>query len=161
MDDAVVIRPAAAADIPVIVAFSKAMALETEGKTLADERITRGVTDLIHKPELGFYIVAEADTRVVAQLMITYEWSDWRDGVFWWIQSVYVAPAHRRRGLYKRMYAYIQDKARRDPSVCGIRLYVDKNNSTAKKTYETLGMALAHYDLYEVDFVLSSKPDNY
>jgi ribosomal protein S18 acetylase RimI-like enzyme len=154
MSHSVIIRFAHTEDIPAIVEFSKAMALETEQKILDPALISRGVSDVFIKIDLGFYMVAEINGLAAAQLMITYEWSDWRDGVFWWIQSVYVAPAHRRQGLYRRMYEFILSKAKEDPSVCGIRLYVDKNNHSAKKTYEDLGMSAAHYDLYEVDFIM-------
>jgi len=92
--------------------------------------------------------------RLVGQLMITFEWSDWRNGVFWWVQSVYVAPAWRRQGVYRTLHDYIVAKAKADPQVCGIRLYVEQENRTAQIAYERVGLAPSAYRVYEQDFVL-------
>ncbi len=148
------IRRATISDIPTLVEYNKAMALETEGKNLDKKILAAGVKNLFKNPEFGFYLVAEMDIKIVGQLMITYEWSDWRNGMFWWIQSVYVNPESRGQGIYKRLYQSVLELAREKENVCGIRLYVDKTNLSAKKVYGACGMAEAHYDMYEVDFVL-------
>jgi GNAT superfamily N-acetyltransferase len=136
-------------DADVIAAFNAAMALETEGKALIPERIAAGVRRLIETPSLGFYLVAECEGRVIACLMITNEWSDWRNGLFWWIQSVYVDKGWRRQGVYRRLYAAVRDMAQADPGVCGFRLYVEKDNAVAHATYAALGMAQTDYLIYE------------
>ena len=103
----------------------------------------------MQRPEYGFYVVAENSGGVVGTLMITTEWSDWRDGLFWWIQSVYVSPDFRRKGIYRQMYQYIRSLASENADICGYRLYVEKDNTIAQQTYETLGMAETDYLLYE------------
>lgn len=142
-------RIAEKTDAPAIIEFNKAMALETEAKTLDPELITAGVHSLFEKPELGFYLVAGAGGEVVGSLMITKEWSDWRNGLFWWIQSVYVVPEFRRKGVYRSMYQYVQEMAKSDDEICGFRLYVEKENSVAQKTYRNLGMEETRYKLFE------------
>src|SRR3569832_305607 len=136
-------------DADTIAAFNSAMAFETEGKELIPEVIGAGVRRLMETPSLGFYVVAENEGCVVACLMITNEWSDWRNGLFWWIQSVYVQQAFRRQGVYRRMYEHVRDLAKADPSVCGFRLYVEKENEVAHATYSSLGMKETDYLLYE------------
>ncbi len=127
--------------------------METEGKTLKHDEIEPGVLGLFKKPEYGFYIVAEADGKVMGSLMITFEWSDWRNGVIWWIQSVYVIPEYRRNGVYRAMYKNIKNMAGENPDVCGFRLYVEKANIAAQKTYAALGMKETQYKMFEdVDF---------
>lgn len=124
------------------------MARETEDLELDRDILTRGVNALFADPALGRYYVAESDGRVVASLMITYEWSDWRNGMVWWIQSVYVLPEFRRRGAYAGLYAHV--KALVDQStVRGIRLYVDKRNAGAREVYARLGMNGEHYLVFE------------
>ena len=125
------------------------MAWETENKELAPEIISRGVERLINKPEYGFYLIAEIGDDIAGTLMVTTEWSDWRDGLFWWIQSVYVAPQHRRKGVYRAMYDEVKTLAADQPDVCGYRLYVEKDNVIAQSTYEQLGMHATDYLLYE------------
>jgi ribosomal protein S18 acetylase RimI-like enzyme len=120
---------------------------------LAVETLTAGVRNLLRNDQYGFYVVAEAADsagrkEVVGSLMVTYEWSDWRDAVFWWIQSVYVAPESRRRGIYRRLYEFVKDLAAQQ-NVCGFRLYVERENVAAQRTYERLGMTEAHYKMYE------------
>ena len=136
-------------DADTIAGFNAAMALETEGKELIPQVIGAGVRRLIETPSLGFYIVAEHEGDVVACLMVTNEWSDWRNGLFWWIQSVYVKPQFRRQGVYRRMYEHVRSLAQADASVCGFRLYVEKENETAHATYASLGMKETDYLIYE------------
>lgn len=125
------------------------MAWETEKKQLAEVTIQNGVQRLMEKPEYGFYLIAEDSSAIAGTLMVTTEWSDWRDGLFWWIQSVYVAPEFRRQGVYKAMYKKVQDLASENPDVCGFRLYVEKDNIIAQATYKTLGMTATDYLLFE------------
>jgi ribosomal protein S18 acetylase RimI-like enzyme len=136
-------------DADTIAAFNAAMALETEGKELIPEVIGAGVRRLIGTPSLGFYVVAEHQGEVVACLMITNEWSDWRNGLFWWIQSVYVKQEFRRQGVYRRLYEHVRALAQADASVCGFRLYVEKENDAAHATYAALGMKETDYLIYE------------
>ena len=144
------VRRAAARDREVIVEFNLAMARETEAKELSPEVLRAGVAHFIERPQYGFYVVAEDGGQVVGSLMITYEWSDWRDGLFWWVQSVYVRPADRRRGVYRRLYEHVKRLAAADGTdVRGFRLYVEKENRVAQTTYEQLGMAETHYKMYE------------
>ena len=142
------IRLATSADAAVLVEFNAAMALETEGKNLLPEVIGAGVRGLLHNPVAGFYVLAETE-RVVAALMITKEWSDWRNGSFWWIQSVYVRPEARRQGVYRRLYRHVQEMAAKDPQVCGFRLYVERENSAAQAAYAALGMKETRYLVFE------------
>ncbi len=149
----VTVRRATGNDIPFLVSNNLAMAKETENKLLDEKILTRGVRAFFEDDRYGFYCVAEIGGQPAGQLMITYEWSDWRNGVFWWIQSVYIPPAFRRKGVYSELYQFILAAAKTDRA-CGIRLYVDKDNLQAKKTYKHCGMQEAHYELFEVDFVL-------
>lgn len=151
---AIKIRSAETKDIPVIAQFNSAMARETENKILNHEIVTSGVTFILDHPQYGFYCVAETDQRIVGQIMITYEWSDWRNGVFWWIQSVYVDPDFRMAGVFKRLYSHIAEKSHTEAHVCGLRLYVDSKNDRAFRIYRNLGMSEAHYRLMEIDYVL-------
>jgi ribosomal protein S18 acetylase RimI-like enzyme len=143
------IRQVTPADVPLLVVFNCAMALETEGKELLPEVIGAGVRALLANPAAGFYVVAESDGRVVGALLITKEWSDWRNGTFWWIQSVYVRPELRRQGVYKTLYRHVQEMAAKDPGVCGFRLYVERENARAQSTYASLGMKETHYRVFE------------
>ena len=149
----ITVRKAAPSDLEHLVTLNAAMALEIEGKSLDVERLTRGTEAVFQSPEKGFYLVAEAQGEVVGSLLVTYEWSDWRNADFWWVQSVYVQPQWRRKGVYRTMHGWVHQSARSTPDVCGIRLYVDWENHTAKLTYESLGMRSSHYDLREIDFV--------
>lgn len=142
------IRLATPADAAVLVEFNAAMALETEGKNLLPEVIGAGVRGLLNNPVAGFYVLAETE-RVVAALMITKEWSDWRNGSFWWIQSVYVRPEARRQGIYRQLYRHVQEMAAKDPQVCGFRLYVERENSAAQAAYAALGMKETRYCVFE------------
>ena len=143
------IRRATRRDAHSLAAFNSAMALETEGKVLLPRVIGAGVRGLLRRPGSGFYTVAEVDGEVVAALMITKEWSDWRNGDFWWIQSVYVRPEYRRQGVYRRLYAHLRKRAAKAGAVCGFRLYVERNNRRAQATYDAAGMERTHYVIYE------------
>ncbi|MBI9051111.1 MAG: GNAT family N-acetyltransferase [Anaerolineaceae bacterium] len=145
---ALIIRRATLPDAAIIAEYNVAMALETENIKLDPGTVNAGVNALLASPASEFYIVAEVDGNIAACLLITTEWSDWRNGVFWWIQSVYVAPSHRRKGLYRTMYSRIKEMANKEENVCGFRLYVDKENLAAQKTYRSLGMEPMHYILF-------------
>jgi ribosomal protein S18 acetylase RimI-like enzyme len=125
------------------------MARETEGIELIPEVISAGVKAMIENPQMGFYLVVELDNGIQASLMVTTEWSDWRNGMFWWIQSVYVRPAYRRQGLYRELYERVKEMAEQEPAVCGYRLYVERDNVNAQKTYQSLGMSETDYKLCE------------
>jgi GNAT superfamily N-acetyltransferase len=156
------VRPANQGDIDALIAFSLAMAWETEGRRLNEERLRQGTLAVLADPERGFYIVADIRDgdrpRPVGQLLITFEWSDWRNGVFWWVQSVYVAPVCRRQGVYRAMHDYIIARAKADTKICGVRLYVEQNNRVAQSVYRRVGLAPSGYAVYEQDFVLASRP---
>ena len=143
------VRPATAAEAGRIADFNRARALETEGEALHEPTALAGVVALIGHPERGFYLIAEVDSMPAGCLLVTYEWSDWRNADWWWIQSVYVAPEHRRQGVYAALYAHVLAGAKADPAVCGLRLYVERDNATAQRTYESLGMVDAGYRMYE------------
>lgn len=148
------VRKALPDDAAVITEFNLLMAKETEEKILDAQLVHEGVENLLNDPTKGFYFLAEHRGTIVGQLMITYEWSDWRNGTFWWIQSVYVREEFRRRGIYRKLHEHVLQLARELPNVCGIRLYVDRANTRAKQTYERLGMSKSDYQFYEIDFVL-------
>ncbi len=150
----IVVRNATQADLNTLVTFNAAMAKETEGKTLDLELLSKGVSAVLGQESLGFYLMAEVDGRPVGQLLITTEWSDWRNGYFWWIQSVYVDAEYRRQGVYRALNSHVHSEARRRGDVCGLRLYVERNNHVAQQVYSSLEMHRSHYDLFEIDFVL-------
>lgn len=151
------IRPARPADVAVIADFNRRMARETEGRRLDPLRVARGVRTLLRNPAKGTYYLAETAGIVVGQLLITYEWSDWRNGNFWWIQSVYVRADYRGRGIFRALFERIRRLAERRRDVCGLRLYVDARNGGARKTYARLGMQKTGYEVFELDFVLGRK----
>lgn len=151
MTNAISTRKAVLSDAKILSDFNCAMALETENKTLDANVVLRGVKRMINEPQRGFYLLLEIDNKVQASLMITYEWSDWRDADFWWIQSVYVAPEARRQGHYSRLYNEIKRMAK-DANVCGIRLYAETQNHSAQTTYTTLGMHECEYTMFEESF---------
>lgn len=148
------IRPALPADTAIVAEYNCRLASETENLQLDLDRVNQGVGALIADPAKGTYYVAEVEGRVAGQLLITYEWSDWRNGNFWWIQSVYVTAEYRGRGIYKALYRHLHELAQQRGDVCGLRLYVEQANQSAQQTYQRLGMNKTHYDIYEVDFVL-------
>jgi GNAT superfamily N-acetyltransferase len=144
----IVIRKAIPSDAPSIVDFQLRMALETEDMKLVPEIVTKGVDAVFNDPSKGQYYVAETDGIVIASLLITYEWSDWRNCNVWWFQSVYVVPGFRRTGVFRKMYSHIRELAVL-MDIAGLRLYVETKNSKAQKTYEALGMSSEHYAFYE------------
>jgi GNAT superfamily N-acetyltransferase len=150
------LRQATLSDAPTIAHFNTLLAFETEQINLDHDRLLNGVEALLRDPTKGFYVVAEHNEVIVGQLMITYEWSDWRNGVFWWIQSVYVEKEARGIGVFKTLFDHIHALAKKSPDVCGLRLYVEKSNTRAKQTYERLAMHSSHYEMYEMDFVLEA-----
>ncbi|PEN11270.1 GNAT family N-acetyltransferase [Longibacter salinarum] len=143
------IRTADLSDVETLVEFNQAMAQETEDKSLDTSTLQAGVRALMLDSKKGFYLVAERNGTVVGSLMITTEWSDWRNGTFWWVQSVYVRLEARREGVYSALYAHVKAMARNEDDVCGIRLYVEKDNAAARTTYENLGMNQTAYRMYE------------
>ena len=146
------VRDAKSEDLDSLVAGNAAMALESEGRALDGGALRAGVRRALLDEARGRYFVAEIAGQPAGQMMITREWSDWRDGWFWWIQSVYVWPAFRRRGVYRALHKYVEQAARAAEDVCGLRLYVEAENETAQRTYESLGMTRTRYHLYEVDW---------
>lgn len=142
------IRTAKVEDADALTAFNQAMALETEGRQLDSEILKRGVEAVFQDDKKGFYVVAESDDKIVGGLMITFEWSDWRNSWFWWIQSVYILPEFRGQGLYRKLYQYVLEAAAQN-NVCGFRLYVEKENVSAQRVYEKLGMETSHYLMFE------------
>jgi len=153
------VRHAGPDDVVKIALFSAAMALETEGRRLDLDRLYDGTIALLESPDRGFFMVAELeqadDRQLLGQLMITYEWSDWRNGAFWWIQSVYVDPAWRRRSVFRRMHETVMAAAKTSPNVCGVRLYVEESNSAAQAVYRKVGLTPSSYVVFETDFVLA------
>ncbi len=147
----ITVRPASDTDTPLLADFNRAMAWETEHRELDTQTITQGVRSFLARQDYGFYLVAEIEGRVVGCLMVTFEWSDWRNGLFWWIQSVYVHPDFRRRGVFKTLYRTVETRARETPGVCGLRLYVEQDNAAAQQTYRSLGMALTPYQMFETE----------
>lgn len=156
----VAIRKAKASDANKIAEFNINMANETEGIRLKPEVILAGAKRLIEDDTLGYYLVAESDKEIIGSLMVTTEWSDWRNGQFWWIQSVYVLPQWRRMGLYRALYEKVKLLAEDNKNVCGYRLYVERENMIAQSTYDSVGMHETHYKMYEelktgIDFMES------
>ncbi len=143
------IRLAQQNEVPDLVDFNQAMAFETEGKQLENEILRKGVEAVFADEKKGFYVVAESENKIVGGLMITYEWSDWRNKWFWWIQSVYILPDFRGQGIYRKLAEFVEEKAMENGDVVGIRLYVEKENTNAQKVYEKLDMEQSHYLMYE------------
>ncbi|HET6432996.1 GNAT family N-acetyltransferase [Dyella sp.] len=144
----VTVRDARREDLPNLTAWNAAMAWETEHKRLDPDVLTRGMASVFDEPRRGFYLIAELDGVPAGCLMVTYEWSDWRCGDFWWIQSVYVAESARRSGVFRALYADVARRAHAADAV-GLRLYVEAENERAQATYEGLGMERCHYVMYE------------
>ena len=146
------VRSATLADLPAIVDFNCRLAWETEHKRLDQETITRGVRRALTQPEMCRYFVAEAAGQSVGQAMVTFELTDWRDGVLWWFQSVYVAESHRGQGVFRALFDHILSLAQADPDVRGLRLYVERDNGRAQRVYEQLGMQPSGHVVYERDW---------
>lgn len=144
------IRKAEMRDTGTIANFNRSMAKETESKELDADTVLRGTKAIIKDPHKGFYLVAEHNGEIIGQLLVTKEWSDWRNKFFLWIQSVYIVPEHRKKGVYRGLYDHLVDIAQYKKNVTGIRLYVEKQNTAAKAVYESLGMYDPGYDMYEV-----------
>lgn len=144
-----IIREASLGDAKTIIDYQIKMAWETEKLNLDRAIVEKGVISVFNDPNKGTYFVAEGDGNVIASLLITFEWSDWRSATVWWIQSVYVMEDFRGKGVFKKMYHFLSEKVKRIPSLAGLRLYVEKQNSSAQGVYEKLGMNGSHYQMYE------------
>jgi len=144
------VRKATRADIPIIIDFQKRMALETEDFHLENPIVENGVNAVFDDPNKGFYIIAfNDDNTIVASLMLTPEWSDWRNRYFLWIQSLYVINSYRNNGIFRKMYTYVKELVKTSDDFCGIRLYVEVNNTLAQEVYSKVGMDQDHYKMYE------------
>lgn len=144
-----IIRRAETRDAASLVDFNQKMALETEHKRLDEVVLAAGVSAVFADPSKGFYVVAEDEGSIVGGLMVTFEWSDWRNKWFWWIQSVYIVPKSRGAGIYSRLYNFVRAEAASKGNACGFRLYVERDNLHAQKVYEKLGMKNSVYFMYE------------
>lgn len=144
-----IVRKAEIKDLETIVDFQLAMAKETELIDLNKPTVEKGVAAVLKDNTKGTYYVAEKKGDVISSLLTTYEWSDWRNGTILWIQSVFVRPEFRRKGIYRKMYAHIKELVLNNENLNGIRLYADKSNHTAHKTYRNLGMSPDHYVTFE------------
>jgi len=149
MSNDILVRRAESNDADAIAQFNIAMAWETEQKRLDPPTITRGVRAVMENAEYGFYLVATCNDEIAGSLLVTFEWSDWRCGLFWWIQSLYVRPEFRRRGVLKTLHEFLAVEAARQGHVCGIRLYVERSNAIAQSAYAALGMQKTGYEIYE------------
>ena len=143
------IRKADIDDVETITSFQIKMALETENLELDKKTVKKGVTSVFKNKNKGQYYVAEENNKIIGSLLVTPEWSDWRNGTILWIQSAYVALEYRRKGVFKYMYNHLKKQIKKSDNLLGLRLYVDKTNQNAQKTYEKLGMNDEHYKTYE------------
>ena len=143
------IRIAIAEDADSLVEFNQAMALETEGRELDGDALRNGVAAVFGDEKKGFYVVAEDGGAIVGGLMVTSEWSDWRNSWFWWIQSVYIRPEARGQHVYTQLYDFVKENAVREANVCGFRLYVETDNQHEQRVYEKVGMHSSRYLMYE------------
>lgn len=148
----ILIRPAGPGDIGTIADFNVALCLETEGRGLDPATVTEGVRRFVSEPARGRYFVAMIGAEVVGQTAHTFEWSDWRNGEIWWIQSVYVHPLHRGKGVFRALFAHIRELGGRDAECCGIRLYMERDNTTARQSYLSLGFRQTGYEVLELLF---------
>lgn len=148
----VAIRQATVADVEIVVEYNARLAEETERTQLDRQRLRRGVTAILSDSAKGLYFLAEVDGQAVGQISVTYEWSDWRNGNFWWLQSVYIAEASRGSGVLKCLFNHLISLSEVNSSICGLRLYVDKENDPARAVYSRLGFESAHYDMMELAF---------
>jgi GNAT superfamily N-acetyltransferase len=143
------VRAATLADVATVIEFNRLLALESEGKTLDLKLLEPGVQKALADDNKGRYFIAESGDAIAGQLGVTYEWSDWRNGWFWWIQSVYVRPEFRRQGVFRALFGHVHESARNDPDVIGVRLYVERDNHAAHKTYQNLGLDWTTYQVME------------
>ena len=143
------VRLATAAEAGRLTDYNRALALETEGLDLKEITVAAGVLGVLGHPERGFYLVAEVDGAMAGCLLVTREWSDWRNKMFWWIQSHYVKPEMRGRGVYAAMDAKLQELAAREGNVCGFRAYVHRDNRQTQDVYRGLGMVEKEYVVFE------------
>lgn len=152
MDGEVEVLKAESGDVFILVEFNLKMARETENRELDPEILLAGVRGVFENPGRGFYLVAKNGDQVVGSLMVTKEWSDWRNADFWWVQSVYVMPAFRKQGVFRKLYETVRKMALAEKDVCGCRLYVEKDNEAAQAAYERRGFRETHYRLFEDSF---------
>ncbi|BCV43898.1 GNAT family N-acetyltransferase [Shewanella algae] len=143
------IRKGTPKDTEALVAFNQAMAQETEGLALDSDTLSRGVSSLLENPAKGFYLVAEIEGEIAGSLMVTFEWSDWRAADYYWIQSVYIKPEHRQKGIYRALYQEVKTLAEKQGGAASFRLYVEQENTRAQQAYQSLGMSQSHYLMYE------------
>jgi len=148
----ITITCAAPVDTAVIARFNEAMAWETEHRRLHGPTVLAGTRALMERSEFGRYFLAKIDGRAVGQAMVTYEWSDWRNGVIWWLQSVYVSPEYRRRGVFTTILKHIEHAARASEDAVGLRLYVETENEPAMATYKKLNFTPSGHVVYEMDW---------
>jgi GNAT superfamily N-acetyltransferase len=149
MENGITIRMGQMKDADIVAEANIAMAWETERKRLDPAVIGRGVRGLLNHPQYGFYVIACDGETIVGSLMVTFEWSDWRSSLIWWIQSLYVQPPYRRHGVFTKLYDFVRTQASQRPHVCGIRLYVEQSNDAAKQAYTAVGMQETSYRIYE------------
>ena len=145
----IVVRQATLDDSTILSQFNMSMAEETEGRQLDQTTVNAGVKQLFRDSRQGFYLMAEVGGSARGSLMITYEWSDWRNGLFWWIQSVYVVPTARRSGVFTALDQYVKKMAQDDNAECGLRLYMEKDNLPARAVYMAMGMDTTPYQVFE------------
>jgi len=148
------VRQAKLSDAPFIIKANASLALETEGRRLDHKHLSAGVKALLSEASKGTYFIAEVGGQIVGQLLITREWSDWRNGHFWWIQSVYVLEKFRGAGVFRALFEHVHTLAKAQPDVCGLRLYMEAHNIRARQAYEKLGLKQTDYQIFEMDFVL-------
>jgi ribosomal protein S18 acetylase RimI-like enzyme len=144
-----IIRKAVQEDIGVIAGFQQKMAMETENLSLDESLLINGVGNVFRNPSLGFYLIAQDNDRVIASMLLTPEWSDWRNSLFLWIQSLYVIPEYRKKGVFRMMYEHVRRMVQDSGDYAGLKLYVDESNTPAQKTYRQVGMRSSHYRLFE------------
>lgn len=148
-------RRASLDDAEVIARYAADMAEETENLHLDRQRVRHGVEAALQDPSKGFYLLAIAESKVVGQAMVTFEWSDWSNAMRWWLQSVYVHPQFRRRGIFRGLFEQLRAFAQAEGVICCLRLYVDRDNRGAQAVYQKLGFRETHYHLYEMELPLA------
>jgi ribosomal protein S18 acetylase RimI-like enzyme len=154
----VTIRDARPDDLDFIVAANNALARESEAIELDPALVRPGVEAVLGHRSLGRYFIADTGGARIGQMMLTFEWSDWRNGVFWWIQSVYVHPQARQSGVFTALFRHLEAQAKSQPGVCGLRLYVEDGNTRAQATYRRCGMADGGYRVMEIDYSDAVRP---